>query len=197
MDLRTASRMRRTNRRDSRGVAAVEAAIVLPLIMLVTFAVIEFGLIFSTESTTSSSTSAGVRSASSDVPLAADPAAAFDRVRDEVVDTLDAATGLAVPQELWIYRADTGGGPVGSPGFDACAVDCRRYTWTGSDFAYAGGTWAAPDACIVGGAGAGLATVGVYLEVRHDLISGLLFDSITIEEHSEALFEPLPSDQCS
>lgn len=188
----TRLRPRRARRERSRGVALVEAAFAFPVVLLITFAVIEFGLIYMTESTTVSSSQAGARLGAATVPLEPVPADAYDAMRDEVVETIDAMSSRGTPQQLWIYRADADGTPLGGPGFSSCAVDCRAYTWNGTTFANPVGNWPTPDACIAGG----LDDVGVYITVRHDLVSGLLFESVDIEEHTTNQLEPLPTEQC-
>lgn len=182
----------RRRRERSRGVAVVEAAFAFPVVVLITFAVIEFGLIYMTESTTVSSSQAGARLGAATVPLEPTPADAYDAMRDEVVDTIDAMSSRGTPDQLWIYRADADGTPVGVAGFGNCNTDCRAYTWNGTTFANPIGNWTNPDACIAGG----LDSVGVYITVRHDLVSGLLFESVDIEEHTTNQLEPLPTDQC-
>lgn len=163
-----------------------------PIVALLTFGTIEFGILFSSESTTTSSTQAGARLGAAGIPLESAPNVAYDKIRDEVVDTLDALSAQGVPNELWIYQAGANGEPVGGFG-GSCASECVRYTWNGSTFVRDVSTnWAAPDACLTGG----LDEVGVYLSVTHNLISGLLFDSVDLDEHSTALLEPLPTEQC-
>lgn len=172
----------------------VEAAFVFPVVALITFATIEFGLIFLSQSTALSSAQAGVRLAAAQVPTAASTATAMDQVRDEVVDNIDALSRQGTPVDLWIYKADSDGGPIGASGFDSCATECRIYQWNGTTFAYQSGDWATPDACIFDGDG--LDSIGVYVTVRHAPITGFVFDTLDLEEHSTAQLEPLPSEDC-
>lgn len=178
-----------------RGAALAEAALVFPLIALVTFAIVEYGLLFLTQSTSLSAAQDGARLAAAEVPIVTPVNTAFDNARDEVVSDLGALSGQGTPEVLWIYRAAANGEPVGGAGFSSCNTDCRRYTWNGSDFVDPQGTWAAPDACLFD-ADRQLDTVGVYVRVRHRLISGFLFDSTTLDEHTTAQLEPIPSEDC-
>lgn len=172
----------------------VEAAIVFPIVALITFATIEFGLLFLSQSTALSSAQAGVRQAAAQIPTAGSPAVAYDQVRDEVVDSIKALSRQGTPTTLWIYHAAADGGPIGATNFDSCATDCRRYAWDGSTFAYQGGTWANPDACIFDGDA--LDSVGVFVEVQHRAVTRFVFRTITLREHSTAQLEPLPSEEC-
>lgn len=165
-----------------------------PIVAVVTFATIEFGLIFLSQSTTLNSAQDGVRLAAATVPTAPVVTTAYDDVRDEVVDTIDALSGRGTPKNLWIYRADTDGGPVGASDFDSCAIDCRRYLWNGTTFVYQAGNWANPDACIFDGDG--VDNIGVYVDVDHAPITDFVFDTIELREHSTASLEPLPSEDC-
>lgn len=177
-----------------RGAVLAEAALVFPLIALITFAIIEYGLLFLTQSTSLSAAQDGARLAAAEIPIVVPVADAFDNAKDAVVDDLDALSGQGTPQVLWIYRASANGEPVGGAGFSSCNTDCRRYTWNGSDFVNPQGTWATPDACLFDGDG--LESVGVYVRVRHRLISGFLFEATTLDEHTTAQLEPIPSEDC-
>ena len=65
---------RRARRSDERGAAMVEFAIVLPLLVMLTFGIIEFAVAFNSDSTVSASTRAGGRTAAI---LSTDPQMAF------------------------------------------------------------------------------------------------------------------------
>lgn len=187
---------RRVSRRD-RGVALIEGAIVFPLLMALTFGIIEFGLLFSTHSTSLSAAQAGARRGAAEVPLNINPIVAYDTVAAETAEALGALTGLGTPQRLLVYRAQADGAPVG--GFDGpCTTDCRSYTWDGSGFVYASGAWASPDACLPGfGSDTDpIDVLGVYVEIEHDLVTGFFFDKATVTDHTTAQLEPLPREDC-
>jgi TadE-like protein len=71
---RTSGAFRRARRGDERGAAMVEFAIVLPLLVMLTFGIIEFAVAFNADSTVSASTRAGGRTAAI---LSTDPQMAF------------------------------------------------------------------------------------------------------------------------
>lgn len=185
-------RLRR--RRDERGSVLVESAFIFPVVVLMTVAVIEFGLMFATQSTTTSASRDGARFASANFAPASNKQTAADSIRDAVLEDLDALTDLGTPEDLWIYRADPGstkGEPVGGAGFASCNTDCFRYTWNGTTFVHAGGTWTTPQACST------LDVIGVNVKVEHNLITGFFADTTDIREHTALQLEPLPFENCS
>jgi hypothetical protein len=181
----------RRGRSDS-GVTMIEAAFVLPIVLLVFFAIIEFGLLFAAVSTTSSSSRAGARFGSANFAVAADRQTAANEVRDEVMSSLSARTGLDTPQLLWVYSATSTGTPEGGS-FDSCTSNCFRYVWNNATktFDTDGGTWPLPDAC-----GATLDSLGVYLQVDHALVSGFFARNRLVKEHTVNRLEPIPAEQC-
>jgi Flp pilus assembly protein TadG len=113
----------------------VEAAIVLPLVMLLVFGIIEWGLAFLTATSTNSAARSGARTASA---LTKNSSYA-DQAVLAVTQNMKGALPFATPLELWIYRVDpavgnTTGYPVGQPGFSGCSTDCTKYTWDGTQW---------------------------------------------------------------
>lgn len=198
--MRWARRARRQHRaahrrrhRD-RGVALVEAALVLPVVVLFVMGIIEFGLYFSTTATTTSVTREGARTAASEFAPLAEKDVAADVIRRAVERALEGNTGYAEPVRLLVYRADPNGRPV--DGFDACEEDCWQFAWTGSRFEVVGGDgWHDPDACI--GDGDDLDSIGVFLEVRHHQVTGMFGDTRTVTHKTAMRLEPLPLAQCT
>src|SRR3954447_7439977 len=125
----------RRRARADRGAALVEAALVLPLVILLVFAVIEFGFTFRDLLTVTSATRAGARTAT-----------ALSKRTNYQSDTADAVAGVlknAMPTRgielLVLYKADPNtGGPVDGFGFEGC-LTCYRYRWAPNA---AGGTGA-------------------------------------------------------
>ena len=97
----------RTLRRksDDSGSVLVESAFVLPIVVLLVFGVIEFGMFWASASSTSQTARQASRFASANYGVAADKDVAADEIRDVVVADIGALTGLADPIELLIYRA--------------------------------------------------------------------------------------------
>jgi len=189
--------------RGDGGYVLVESAFVLPIVLLVVFSIMEFGLLFAAQSTTNSATRGGARVGSANFAVAADKKAAADQVAQEVADDLAARTSFDTPLNLYVYKADQNGNPQ-SGTFSNCANRCYRYTWSGSGWTYdaSSNQWTDPNACIVqdpNNPNAGintLDTMGVYVELRHNYITGFIGSSQTIKEHTVSRLEPLPLSQC-
>ncbi len=176
----------------SRGAAAVEAALVLPVILLIFFAILEFGLLFKDYLSTISAVRAGVRIASAE-PRA--PTFAADAAKQ--VQNGSTALDMSSVTALWVYRADPSTGfPVGDspPGSYANCTTCVKYKWdaAANTFTQTSTSWisTSQNACV---ADPGHDTIGVYLEVKHKAITGAIFSTIIIREHSVMSLEPIPS----
>jgi hypothetical protein len=92
--------------------------------------------------------------------------------------------------ELWVFLA----GDTSDPPSD-CSVDCLRYTWDGTQYVYASGTWdvLTVDACPKSATNpGGPDAVGVYLQYRHSFLTGLFGAGITFGEVAVLNFEPAP-----
>src|SRR6188508_1905847 len=111
-------------RRDC-GTAIVEAALVLPVVILLVFAVIEFGFTFKDLLTVTSSTRAGARTA-----------AALSKRPNSQNDTAEAVAGVlanTMPtsgiEMLVVYKADPStGAPFDGASFEQCTT-CYRFRW--------------------------------------------------------------------
>ena len=105
--------------RDERGAALVEAAIILPLIMILTFGAIELGIGFSQKGGLESAARGGARKAAT-LTIVDDLAGTLIGVQtaQAVNDALDSS---AVPQltSLEVYRSDS------DP--DVCSSNCIRF----------------------------------------------------------------------
>lgn len=176
--------------RDDRGAVAVEAGLILPLLFLMVFGMIEFGLWIRDSNAATHSVRAGVRVAS-----------ALPRTATLGTDSVQAIAveGTALPhgsiEEVWIYEANDAGFPLGATDFAACNTSCLRYEPSddGQTFTLVGGSWdpttinacpGDPDA----------SSVGVYLRAEHEFVTGALFQgSSTINETATMRFEPIPT----
>jgi hypothetical protein len=187
------------------GVVLVEAVFILPVLIFIVMAIFEFGLLFAASSTTQSSTRDGVRFGSANYAVAGSNDAAADQIAAAVAKDLSARTGFDTPIKLFVYKADDKGEPT-MGGFANCTKDCYRYTWDAATSSWKrdllSPKWPLPSACInidPNDTNAGLNTldsIGVYVEVRHDYLTGAFGSSQLIKEHSVSRLEPLPSGQC-
>ena len=177
-----------------RGAVAVEAALVTPLILLIVFGIIEFTLLLKDNVAVTSAVRAGSRTASAEPRVATfldDTARSMTRT----VKTLD-KSGLegAKGGNLYIYEANpTTGLPIGSSsGTFTCGTNCVRYDWDAGaqKFLLRSGTW--PHTSVNACAGdPNITVVGVRLEYRHDFLTGLFGNGMTLADESVQNFEPI------
>jgi hypothetical protein len=158
-------------RRDERGAAAVEAALITPLLVLLVFGIIEFSFVLRDYSVVSSDVRAGARIASTgaglgpgtcDVYTGAPPCtpAGSPALAQAAADAIQ-REGSAMPTNsinyILVYKANAKGYPCTSTGCtdsnttmpSNCASynNCVRFTWQpnansgAGAFRYADGTW--------------------------------------------------------
>jgi hypothetical protein len=179
-----------------RGAVLAEAALVLPVLALLLFGILEYGLLFRSNLTVAEATRSGAR-----------VGAAMPRQPDMLAATAEATAGRlvasGVPEDqirrLVIYRADptTGGldgGGSTDAAIEACSTDCVRYAWDGTTDRFlpvtGSPTWSAASQEACGGIG-DTDYVGVYLRVRHEFVTGMFGSGVTITERSIMRLEPM------
>lgn len=196
----------RTRRRSESGAALVEAAIILPVLMVFLLGIIEFGLVYATGATATGSSRSGARLAAAGYAPAKTSAATRRAAADQIAAAVSAdmkSLTSAEPVGMVIYKVDsstTDGAPTGGyPGRNAtmsggCTSNCFRYTWTGSPktMTFSTGDWASPLAC-----GANVDSIGVWVLVKHNYLTQLIGNSIYVDGRTVMRLEPLPTDQCS
>jgi len=195
---RDVRRARRIHDQDGeRGAALVETAILIPIIVLITFGLIEFSSAYQSSAVAASTVRSAARTASAEAKL---PSYA-------VHAALAAATALETvpasePIELWIYRANDKGypGANGATNFATCATKCIRYPWVQStrsfDVTNPGGSgWIASEqlAC---NAQNGWDSVGVYVKLRHTFLTKMFGTTIDLTDHAVFRLEPAPTGLC-
>ena len=188
--------------RSQRGAALVEAALVLPVMVALVVGIMEFGLLFTSYSTTTASTRSGARlGATRYATVTADQRLTEANTVAAAVAADLTVLNNAVPVGMVIYRVNpssTEGLPVGGfPGANmagGCTSNCIRYAWNDSTKAMdrVSGTWANPDAC-----GVVVDSVGVFVQTKHDFITGMLGSHRFVGGHTVMRLEPLPTDQCA
>jgi len=193
-DVRRRMRPRRPGQTsDERGAALVEFVLLLPLLMAVTFGLIEYSSAYQSASAATGAARSAARTASAEAMLstfATDAATA-------------AATSLRTipstePVEMWVYKANTQGLPE-SGGFSTCAAHCIKYTWNAQTRTFntaspSGDGWPAntQNACNQ----ANWDTVGVYVKLDHKFLTKLFIPSITLTDHALFRLEPAPTQLC-
>lgn len=174
-----------------RGSAAVEAALVTPLVVALLFGIIEMGFVFKDYLAVAGSVRAGVRIGSANPRTATFAQAAATKV---------AQTGGAMNfndvQQMWVYKVNPSTGkPIGSSDFSDCTT-CVKFSWDAGTkaFVQTSDTWPAStqNACSSSSVGGPPDRIGVYLKLRHNAFTGLIFSTINIAEDSILSLEPMP-----
>ncbi|GAA0971428.1 hypothetical protein ENKNEFLB_01386 [Nocardioides aquaticus] len=205
--------MRTRRPASERGAVAVEAALVIPILMLLVFGIIEMSLLLRDSLAVTSSVRAGGRVASAlagagpagvneggDCTAPCTPANApmLAQMAANAVQTSGSALPEDSVQELWVFRANPQGFP-GAAGNDewTCTVNCVRFRWVPArdQFRYLDGAWASAtiNACV----NSSPDTVGIYLRARHDFITGLFGAGLDVSDSAVFTFEPLPALTCA
>jgi hypothetical protein len=206
-------------RRREDGVAAVEFALVMPLLVMLIFGIIEFSLALRDHTVVTSNARTAARVAATGA--GAGPGTCFTgpeeppctpastpALAQEAADAIQ-RSGTAMPEDyidfLLVYKANSDGYP-GAEGNttmpdDCSAVEnCVMFTWRASAnaFRYSGGIWTSTsiNACFPGTPTAPQDRVGVYLQAQHPFTTGLFGDGLTLSERAVMDFEPLPTNMC-
>jgi Flp pilus assembly protein TadG len=174
-------------RRDD-GAAAVETALVMPLLILVVFGVIEFSMLIKDHMAMNSAVRAASRVASAEPKTSsfADDAIA-------AIQTQGSALPMGNVNEVWVYEAGTNGMPTGQTEFSNCTTRCLRYTPVGDTYVLAGGSWDESEINACAG-DPNITAVGIYMNGTHPFLTTLFQGSMDLEQHSVMRFEPIPSD---
>jgi len=184
----------------------------MPVLVLLVFGIIEYGLAFKDSLTVSSATRAGARTASAEprsqctlTPCATLPQYAYDAAL-AVARSLSALPSTA-PQELWIYKADANGNPD-SGSFSTQCTQCIILSWNASAKAWNTGSpgtgspvknnWPGTGTGSQNDCSASVDSVGVWVKATHKMISGIFGSTTTLTDHTVMRLEPIPSGQsCS
>jgi hypothetical protein len=177
-----------------RGAAIIEFALVLPILVTLTFGIVEFSSAYHDSSVTADAARAGGRVGSA---LATSPSFATSTVAavNAALETLPADD----PQELWIYKANADGFPGTTRNFSSCTSSCIKYKWDSSRQAFdtsapQGGGWSASSHQVCREP---FDEIGVYVKVDHPFVTKFFGTNVTIEDHSVFRFEPVPTSVCA
>ncbi len=183
------ARPARRRHRSSRGAVAVEAALVTPIFILLVFGTIEFGMLFKDWLAMSSSVRAGARLASAEPRMSTFATDAASNVAREAT-----ALDMSGFKALWVYRAAADGTPIGGNGSFSNCTQCWKFSWNAStrQFDVASSSWPSTSQNACQG-DPGQDSIGVYLKIDHPSVTGLIFDSIPLEERAVMRLEPIPT----
>lgn len=190
--MRTRTDRRKCPRRDvdQRGAALVETVIILPLILLLTFGMIEFGFAFNEQGTVRAATRNAARAASTQ-PKASN--AIFEAAAIDSLDASAANLNNGTPDFALVYDAQGGAATPSSP--SECTSRCAYYDWNGSAFVHVAGHWDPEQR----GACAGESDrVGVFMQVRHDFLTGFFSDAgVDLSSRTVMALEPYVGGPCA
>lgn len=185
--------MRPRLRRDDRGAALVEMAILLPVLIIVVFGIIEWSAAYHDASVTADATRSGGRMASAESLNASYATNAASAVA-ATLQSLPASE----PQEMWVYKANSNGYPGGGADFSTCSTNCIKYTWQAASKTF---NTAAP-----GGNGWPAASqqvctepfdeVGIYVKISHSFITNLFGATVALTDHAVFRLEPTSLAAC-
>ncbi len=201
---REPNRRRGWRRRDSRGAALVEAALLLPILIMLTFGAIEYGLIFRDELKITTASRSGARIGVADK---ATGGASVNSDDDwQILQAVYAALGNLGGKLVYVSIYNAGTNPNGAPpagctgsGASSQAGECNVYvpadlTLSASQLAltanYTGWPPSSRSVSLNTSTGTEPTYLGVEVETTHNYVSGLFGSSRTILERSVFRFEP-------
>ena len=171
----------------------VEFAIIFPLLVTITFGIVEYSGAYHDSAIAADAARAGGRVGSALGTNAAYASSITDAV-NAALSTLPADE----PQELWIYKANINGYPGSGSNFSSCAANCIKYLWNPSTQAFdtgnpQGGGWPASTQQVCTEP---YDELGVYVKLDHKFVTGLFGANVTLQDHSVFRFEPVPTSGC-
>ncbi len=181
--------------RSERGAALVETAIILPLILVITFGMIEFSMAYRDASSVADAARAGARTGSAqarDSNFAKNSANA-------VASVLAGDVPADAPIEVWIYKANTNGYPGTGTNFSSCATNCISYQWNAATKSFntlspGGSGWASTTQNVCTEP---FDQIGIFVRVDHKYLTTYFGKNVVLTDHSVFRFEPVPGAVCS
>ena len=203
--------------RGERGAVALEAALTLPILLLVLLGIIELTFLMRDHAVVVSDTRIAARVASTGAaagkgvcaqgadapPCVPEQVPALAQQAADAVQRAGSAMPVDQIQYLLVYKANADGYPgnmTSMPTSCAGASDCVMFTWRKAEdkFRYNSGSWVSSsiNACFPGTAANPLDRVGVALVAKHKNFTGLFGPSLDLEDHAVMNFEPLDTQHC-
>ena len=181
-----------------RGSVMVEAALIIPILVLLIFGVIEWSFVLRDEAAVSSAARTGVRTAS--IP----PGPTSTNITQPTADAIAQADSVMPKDNLeyvLVYQANSDGFPLPEGNTTmTCAgagKTCVKHTWSDSKDAFnkVEGEWdpGLINTC-VGDPDA--QSVGVYVKVTHPMITNFFGATREIDDSAVLRFEPRPKALC-
>ena len=196
---------------------ALEAALVLPILLLVLLGIIELTFLMRDHAVVVSDTRIAARVASTGAnagkgvcaqgadapPCVSGNVPALAQQAADAVQRAGSAMPVDQIQYLLVYKANAEGFPGAMSSMPTSCdgvSDCVMFTWWKAEdkFRYKSGTWISSsiNACFPGTAEHPLDRVGVSLVARHKNFTGLFGSYVTLQDHAVMNFEPLDTQHC-
>jgi Flp pilus assembly pilin Flp len=206
-------RFRQIARRDD-GVAAVEFALVAPILILLVVGMLEFAFVMRDNIAVSSAVRTGVRTAATGAGNGCVQGSGSTCVPSLAIaagNAMDKA-GIGMPKgtidSFIVYKANANGFPgsgtsmpaKGQCGVSASYPNCVEFTWDQTQNSGAGGFvrsngfW---NSSLINGCLPTPDQVGVFMRVNHPYMTRLFGATITVSDRAVMRFEPLPANSCS
>jgi hypothetical protein len=190
---------RRAQQRE-RGAALVEAAILLPVLLVLIFGAIEYGFLFKDASTVAGAVRSGARIASTESKVDGMAADAANGVATAIRNFQHTPSPV-----IWVYLSGDNGYPLGTTGFSSCAAPtCVVFTthWDNAagSFVLDNATQKIPasqEHVCPSDSASTWSRVGVYVRVnRAATITNLVPAPKVLTDHAVFRMEPVQSVQC-
>ncbi len=186
---------------DERGAVLIEALIVIPVLMMITLGVIEYGGAYREDSTVAAATRAGARTASalSKSDFGVTPATDSGYVTAQAVASVLQSLGSKAPQQLWIYQVN-GSASCAPPSFSGCTYKIG-YGWDSANKKFftslLSGSTAWPAAKQSACAGGTIDQIGVWVTVNHTAVTHMFGTGRALTGKTIMRFEPNVSNTCA
>lgn len=181
------SAIRRRLRTTDDGSVAVEAAFIIPILILIVFGVVEFSIVLRNNAALAGATRAGARVASAEPRIATFSTDAAKAVME---------SGVSMPvgeiEEIWIFRAGNNGYPYGQSSFSNCGASCARFIVRDDKPVKVADAYPATSINACPGS---MHNVGVYIKAKHNFVTGLFGANMTLTNDAAAKFEPIPTSR--
>lgn len=186
---------------DDRGAVLIEAIIVIPLLMMITLGIIEYGSAYQQDSAVAAATRAGARVASAlsktDFGVVTNTSDSGKLTAQSVSSALQ-SVGSGTPKQMWIYNVATAGS--GPPNFTGC-THCVSYTWSSASKSFdtshlaGGAAWLATsqNAC----PGGTIDQIAVWVTMTHTAVTHLFGGNKALTGSTTMRFEPDVNSDCA
>jgi hypothetical protein len=180
--------------RGEGGAVLIEFAIILPILVTLTFGIVEYAGAYHDSAIAADAVRAGGR-----VGSALGTNTSYTTSIVNAVNSAFTTLPSDAPKELWIYKANAQGYPGSGTSFSSCSTNCIKYAWDSATESFnmsapQGGGWPAATHQVCTEP---FDELGVFVKINHKFVTGLFGANITMDDHSVFRFEPVPTSACA